>query len=183
VKLRPIRDLCLRHGRKVRACTHPAISGLYARGDVTTIMVRQSGQLAPLRKAEAELYSAIPRHIVQFWDRDPTYHVRELMASWRKLNPGHRWTGFDDGEARAFIKDEFGAEILTAYACSAVQRRRPTYSASPILPPAEASMPMPTIAVLRRSTAGSIPKRCLLCTNKTTVRSATTSWRPPLSIR
>ena len=90
---------------------------------ILAIALRQSGQFAP-RTANAQLHSAIPRHIVQFWDRDPPEDVRALMATWQQLNSGHRWSGFDDGAARAFIAGEFGADILAAYARSAIPAQK-----------------------------------------------------------
>jgi tetratricopeptide (TPR) repeat protein len=91
---------------------------------ILAIVLRQSGEFARPRQADTAVHSAIPRHIVQFWDRDPPEDVRELMASWQKLNPAHRWTGFDDDAARAFIAGEFGAGILAAYARSAVPAQK-----------------------------------------------------------
>ena len=60
---------------------------------ILAIALRQSGDFARPRQGGTEVHSAIPRHIVQFWDRDPPADVRELMASWQALNPGHRWSG------------------------------------------------------------------------------------------
>jgi tetratricopeptide (TPR) repeat protein len=91
---------------------------------ILAIALRQSGAFTRPRQADAEVHSAIPRHIVQFWDRDPPEDVRELMASWQALNLGHRWSGFDDDAAKTFIESEFGADILAAYRRSAIPAQK-----------------------------------------------------------
>ncbi|MBR0756432.1 tetratricopeptide repeat protein [Bradyrhizobium jicamae] len=79
------------------------------------IVLRQEGAFAPEKPAADEPQSPIPRHVLQFWDRDPPDDVRELMATWRRLNSGYRWTGFEDSTAADFLRSEFGGDILRAY--------------------------------------------------------------------
>nr|WP_276576265.1 tetratricopeptide repeat protein [Bradyrhizobium zhengyangense] len=79
------------------------------------IALRQNGQFAVSPSSDPRAESPIPRHIVQFWDRDPPDDVTGLMASWRELNPNHRWTCFDNDSAREFLRREFGVQVLRAY--------------------------------------------------------------------
>ncbi|MGY4509025.1 tetratricopeptide repeat protein [Bradyrhizobium sp. USDA 3650] len=79
------------------------------------IALRQNGRFAIPPKSDPGAQSPIPRHIVQFWDRDPPKDVTELMGSWREFNPSHRWTCFDNDSAREFLRREFGVQVLRAY--------------------------------------------------------------------
>ena len=99
----PLRDLVRQHSDYTPAAM------------ILAIALRQSGQFQPPHVTEKDVRSPIPRHIVQFWDREPPEDVRELMTSWQTLNPGHRWTCFDEGQARDFLKEEFGHDVLQAF--------------------------------------------------------------------
>ena len=82
---------------------------------IATIALRQSRQFQHQTSSESALKSPIPRSIVQFWDEAPPEDVRNLMSSWQNQHPTYHWTCFDDEQALAFLRDQYGRDILDAY--------------------------------------------------------------------
>jgi tetratricopeptide (TPR) repeat protein len=102
-QLGPLRDSMLQHPEH----TPTAI--------IVAIALRQSRQFLRPKVPGNGVLSPIPRHIVQFWDREPPEDVCELMTSWQTLNPDHRWTCFSEVQANDFLREEFGHDVLQAF--------------------------------------------------------------------
>jgi mannosyltransferase OCH1-like enzyme len=73
----------------------------YTAGSLLAIaMSRKTGVFdSPLHP----LGSAIPRHIVQYWDDAPPSDIPNLTATWQHHNPAYEWRCFNDDAAEAFL--------------------------------------------------------------------------------
>ena len=82
----------------------------------TTIALRQAGYFSCSESTnETSSYSAIPKHIVQYWDHEPSPDIRDLMASWQSMNSGYHWQCFDNQQAIGFLDQNFPPSVLKAY--------------------------------------------------------------------
>jgi tetratricopeptide (TPR) repeat protein len=57
----------------------------------------------------------IPKHIVQYWDHDPSPDLVDLMTSWKDLNTDYHWRCFDHRDATRFLDQCFPSPVLRAY--------------------------------------------------------------------
>lgn len=60
--------------------------------------------------------ASAPKAILQYWDEPiPPADVQAVMQSWRTLNPGFRYTFFDDRSAQDYLRSSHSGEVLRAY--------------------------------------------------------------------
>lgn len=79
------------------------------------ISLRQRG-LLQFRAADAATHPLIPRRIVQFWDSASVpQDVRDLMQTWREVQPEFEYELFNNRTALDFIRQHFQVDVSTAY--------------------------------------------------------------------
>jgi len=70
---------------------------------------------APERLIAHGARAAIPRRVIQYWDKPaPPKDVAAMIESWRRV-PGYFHRLMDNGQARQFLELHYGKRILVAY--------------------------------------------------------------------